>query len=153
MICAYIMQDGETKKRFLISKLTWETHFLAMMVLQKQFKGQIAENHYLHKFRKVNPLCRCPSLIKKSFFLVLRAKEYRCHHAMLSCLLCLNFFFYARFSSKSEGKIKYTVNVHKVGSYMQNLGKPPLKNVLKFWALPIYRGGGCQRICSIHEIL
>ena len=31
---------------------------------------------------------------------------------------------------------------------MQNLGKPPLKNVLKFWALPIYRegvGGGGVR--------
>ena len=81
---------------------------------------------------------------KKSFFLVLRAKEYRCHHAMLSCLLCL-IFFHARFSSKSGGKIKYIVNVHKVASYMQNLGKPPLKNVLKFWALPIYREGGGVR--------
>ena len=37
-------------------------------------------------------------------------------------------------------------------TYKQNLGKPPLKNVLKFWALPICRGGRCQRICSIKFI-
>ena len=81
---------------------------------------------------------------KKSFFLVLRAKEYRCHHAMLSCLLCL-IFFHARFSSKSGGKIKYIVNVHKVASYMQNLGKPPLKCPQILGIAHLQGGGGGVR--------
>ena len=81
---------------------------------------------------------------KKSFFLVLRAKEYRCHHAMLSCLLCL-IFFHARFSSKSGGKIKYIVNVHKVASYMQNFREAPPEKCPKILGIAHLQGGGGVR--------
>ena len=59
-------------------------------------------------------------------FTYMKREDYMYSKYIKRCII------YAEFSNRTQRCI----------TYIQNLGKPPLKNVLKFWALPICRGGG-----------
>ena len=57
-------------------------------------------------------------------FTYMKREDYMYSKYIQRCII------YAEFSNRTQ----------ICTTYKQNLGKPPLKNVLKFWALPICRG-------------